>query len=81
MQVYPVVASQMLFELRLRREWLVTEQDDGSSLLVLGALCYLVPYILCVAGVDKIRRDLILVQVEFAPMILESVRKSLNAWY
>ena len=52
MQVYPVVASQMLFELRLRREWLVTEQDDGSSLLVLVVLRYLVPYVLCVAGVD-----------------------------
>ena len=61
MQIYPVVVSQVLLELRLRREWLVTEQDDGSSLLVLGALCYLVPYVLCVAGVDKFRRDLVFV--------------------
>ena len=49
MQVYPVVVSQVLLELRLRREWLVTEQDDGCSLLI---LCYLVPYVLCVAGGD-----------------------------
>ena len=59
MQVYPVVVSQVLFELRLRREWLVTEQDDGSSLLVLVFLCYLIPYILRVAGVDQLRRDLV----------------------
>ena len=65
----------------MRREWLITEQDDGSSLLVLGALCYLLLYILCIAGVDKIRRDLISVQVEFAPTVLKSVRKSLTAWY
>ena len=52
MQIYPVVVSQVLLELRLRREWLVTEQDDGSSLLVLVSLWYLIPYILRVAGVD-----------------------------
>ena len=65
----------------MRREWFVTEQDDGSSSLVLGVLCYLVPHVPCVASVDEIRRDLIPVKVEFAPMILVSVRKSLNAWY
>ena len=61
MQIYPVVVSQVLFELRLRREWLVTEQDDGSSLLVLVSLCYLIPYVLRVAGVDQFRRDLVFV--------------------
>ena len=65
----------------MRREWFVTEQDDRSSSLVSGALRYLVSHLPCVAGVDKVRRDLIPVQVEFTPIILESVRKSLNAWY
>ena len=65
----------------MRWEWLITKQDDGSSLLVLGVLCYLVLYVLRVADVDKIRRDLVSVQVEFAPTILKSVGKSLTAWY
>ena len=52
MQVYPVVVLQVLLELLLRQERLVTEQDDGSSLLILVALCFLVPYVLCVAGAD-----------------------------
>ena len=52
MQVYLVVVLQMFLELRLRQEWLVTEKDDGSYLLVLVVLRYMVPYVLCVTGVD-----------------------------
>ena len=71
----------MFLELGLRWELDVTKQDDGIFSPISVALCYLVPYVLRVAGVNQVLGDSVVIYAEISPGILLSISQSLVTWY